>query len=276
MAENAPGLAPAAGPAGALARPRVGWWRRTLAGAFWDAYASVYDGLPRHFRPYSMQLARVVDHVKARHRPGSARVLDAGCGTGNYVTALSKVGYEVVGIDRAPWMLSRARLKAALNRPWEGNGVAPATFCRASLTDNLPFADSSFDCVISINALYMLNFPEVALGEFKRVIRPGGTLILSHPRRMPGLGEIMRDHAKRFGVASVLCPLFTFGALGFFNWVISRNFRRGGYFCWSEGELRDAVGGSGFAVEKVEQVYACQSNHLLLAVRQKDGAPPRR
>jgi malonyl-CoA O-methyltransferase len=99
-----------------------------------------------------------------------ARVLDAGCGTGRYCDVLAAAGAaRVVGLDRSPAMLRRAaratcRLRADLAR--------------------LPLADASFDLVLS--GLVLPDVPELTpvLGEWARVLRPGGLVICStlHPR----------------------------------------------------------------------------------------------
>lgn len=97
-------------------------------------------------------------------------VLDAGCGTGNYTIELAKRGATIVGIDSSEEMLAWAGLKAKGERLKASFQVADAM--------NLPFPDSSFDAVISNGLLCFLKEPEKALIEMRRVLKPGGRLVV--------------------------------------------------------------------------------------------------
>ena len=78
--------------------------------SIWNLYSRVYDLLPRDFRPYQRLLADIVSAVEV-NTPKGGRVLDSGCGTGNFSVELGLRGYEVAGIDMSHAMLERARLK---------------------------------------------------------------------------------------------------------------------------------------------------------------------
>ena len=100
-----------------------------------------------------------------------ARVLDVGCGTGAQSRTLIKrpdVG-EVVGADRAQFLLARARELAA--------GLEGLTFEEADSHD-LPFEAASFDVIVAHTVLTHVADPEAVLGELYRVLRPGGTLAI--------------------------------------------------------------------------------------------------
>ena len=96
--------------------------------------------------------------------------LDVGCGTGSYTIELAKLGADVVGIDSSEEMLAWARIKAQ-------KADIEASFMAADAT-NLPFPDSSFDTVISNGLLCFLKEPEKALIEMRRVLKPGGRLVV--------------------------------------------------------------------------------------------------
>jgi len=111
---------------------------------------------------------------QAALRPGE-RVLDVGCGTG----VLTRLAAEAVGtsgkamgIDPAPKMILRARKNASAER-------SSAEF-RLAVIEDLPFEDNSFDCVLSSLMLHHLppDLKLLGLGEVKRVLRPGGRLVL--------------------------------------------------------------------------------------------------
>lgn len=97
------------------------------------------------------------------------RILDAGCGTGGDARYLGRYG-QVVGLDLAP---EAAALVGA---------QLPGRFARGSVLA-LPFADASFDLVTSFDVLYHQGVPDeaVALAEARRVLRPGGRLLVRLP-----------------------------------------------------------------------------------------------
>lgn len=93
--------------------------------------------------------------------------LDAACGTGRHTAHLDGLGHRVVGVDRSPEMLARARAR-----------VPRAAFAVADLR-RLPLPDNAVDTVVC--ALALSHVPRLApvLGEFARVLRPGGHLVVS-------------------------------------------------------------------------------------------------
>jgi ubiquinone/menaquinone biosynthesis C-methylase UbiE len=99
---------------------------------------------------------------------GGLDALDVGCGTGFLSFELAARGHRVTGIDFAPAMLAEARRKAA-------ESGASIRFEEAD-AEHLPFPPGSFDLVISRHLLWTLPHPEAAIGEWVRVLRPGGRL----------------------------------------------------------------------------------------------------
>ena len=123
-------------------------------------------GKERAFRRHLLDLGRI--------RPGEA-VLDVGCATGNLALAAKRrVGRDspVHGIDPSPSMIARARSKARRRRARVAFDVAVA--------QELPFADGSFDVVLSTLVAHQL--PQAdrrrCLAEMHRVLRPSGRLLL--------------------------------------------------------------------------------------------------
>ena len=100
--------------------------------------------------------------------PAGARLLDVGCGAGATVEHLrSRHGFDASGVD-----LSRVLLA-------EGLGRNPALALAEGAAEALPFAAETRDGVLCECVLSLLQEPQVALAEFRRVLRPGGYLILS-------------------------------------------------------------------------------------------------
>jgi SAM-dependent methyltransferase len=99
------------------------------------------------------------------------RVLDAACGTGRYSQYLAERGHQVIGVDRSPEMLAKARAKLPQAEFREGDLGA------------LPLASGSVDAAICTLALVHLPELSRAVAELARVVRPGGRVIISdvHP-----------------------------------------------------------------------------------------------
>ena len=97
-------------------------------------------------------------------------VLDAGCGPGFFSILLSKAGCRAVGVDGSVGMLRHASENAAQE------GVFPVFIkgdCHA-----LPFADNSFDLVVSRNLTHALRDHRKVYAEWRRVLRPGGRVLI--------------------------------------------------------------------------------------------------
>jgi phosphoethanolamine N-methyltransferase len=103
------------------------------------------------------------------------RVLDFGCGTGG-VTCLLVSGHgasEVIGIDVQPRVLVRARRLVA------AQGLSDRISLRRVDPGPLDFPDSSLDVVVSVGAIIHHPDQEQLFRDFRRILRPGGQLIIS-------------------------------------------------------------------------------------------------
>jgi len=106
-----------------------------------------------------------------RLQPGE-RVLDLGSGAGtDSLVAAQMVGPEgsVTGIDMTPEMLAKARSAAA------AMGVANVGFVEGE-ADRLPFAEASFDVVISNGVIDLVPDKDAVFSELYRVLAPGGRM----------------------------------------------------------------------------------------------------
>ena len=101
------------------------------------------------------------------------RILDAGCGAGPLSARLRDRGAVVSGFDSSAAMVALARKRL-------GDDVDLRV---AALGERLPYADASFDDVVSSLVLHYLEDWGPALAEVRRVLRPGGRLIaaVQHP-----------------------------------------------------------------------------------------------
>lgn len=107
------------------------------------------------------------------------QVLDAGCGTGNYIHALAGDVQAMVGLDFNEGMLQQAQGKL-------GEGC-DAVLLQGSIMD-MPFLDNTFDAVVMNQVLHHIESPETiptwqnvtqTLSEVRRVLKPGGAFIVS-------------------------------------------------------------------------------------------------
>jgi len=128
--------------------------------------AKTYD--QRWQRYLQLTLSRAVGALRMT---GPARVLDVGCGTGEFEQLAHQRFPEarLVGIDVTPDMLAVARGKFQ-DATW-------VTFLLAQAED-LPVASESFDAVVSCSMLHHVEEPERLLRECVRVLRPGGQLVV--------------------------------------------------------------------------------------------------
>ncbi len=111
--------------------------------------------------------------------PPRARVLDVGCGTGRHLLELSRLSGDFVGLDmdHEDLMKFNYMLKlTAKERPVVANVSAVE-----GDGECLPFADGLFDCVICTETLEHVPDDGAVLGELLRVLRQGGTLVISVP-----------------------------------------------------------------------------------------------
>jgi 2-polyprenyl-3-methyl-5-hydroxy-6-metoxy-1,4-benzoquinol methylase len=146
-----------------LDRVRANWNERAPS---WDAMSEENAVAPE--RP--ADLKRTAEALRLTE---GARLLDAGCGSGQYAVAFAERGFRVTAVDLSPEMIARARGHAdehEVEVDWRIGEVA-----------RLEDADATYD---AIHARVVLQFvPDVvaALREFRRVLKPGGRLYASVP-----------------------------------------------------------------------------------------------
>jgi demethylmenaquinone methyltransferase/2-methoxy-6-polyprenyl-1,4-benzoquinol methylase len=117
--------------------------------------------------------------VSALELPRGARVLDLCCGTGDLaLEGASRGGWQAIGADFAAPMLRLACAKSAAAE------VAASGFVRADAL-RLPFREAAFDGLTVAFGLRNVADPERALGECRRVLRPGGRLAVLEFFRVP-------------------------------------------------------------------------------------------
>jgi SAM-dependent methyltransferase len=125
---------------------------------------------------------------RLRLAPG-LRVLECGCGTGRTACHLARQGLRVTGFERNPVMLAKAR------RRGEEEGAAVEWVAGDVLA--LPFPDASFDLLLA-ESVTIFNPAGAALGEYRRVVVPGGRVADLEMAARPGMPAAAREEFLRF------------------------------------------------------------------------------
>ena len=160
----------------------------------WDRVAPLYDFFENTF---NRTVYDGTGEAVARMIRPDDRVLECACGTGAISVAIAPVCARLVATDYSEGMLKQARKKLAKH--------LNVTVEQADITD-LRYADDSFDAVVAGNVIHLLPEPGDALKELKRVVRPGGTIIVPTyvsltdgannpiPRLLSRLGVRFQEH----------------------------------------------------------------------------------
>lgn len=126
-----------------------------------------------------------VDRLDLKH---GEKLLDVACGTGNTALPAAHKGARVTGIDIAPNLIEQARARAA------ADGVA-ITFEEGD-AEALPYADASFDTLITMFGAMFAPRPDKTAAELIRVCRPGGRIVMANWTPQSFVGLMFKTGAK--------------------------------------------------------------------------------
>jgi len=136
----------------------------------WESYARVYDRIINLSSLYNELLERTKNEL-----PLEGRILEVGCGTGNFLLKIGKSKQVIVyGVDKSKEMLEHARKKLS------EEGIN-AILLEGDAAD-LPFQDGYFNGVACLNVLYAVPDPQKVISEIYRVLRTGGICVVSGPK----------------------------------------------------------------------------------------------
>lgn len=181
----------------------------SLAAEYDRWHAHVFDSAPEHHDESSPWYELVQEYLGPVR---GKRILEVACGRGGFVRLLASQGAKVVGAD-----FSQVALQIAAGKQANGTADNSAALSQAD-AQQLPFADNSFDAVISCETIEHLAEPAAAVREMARVCRPSGFLYLTTPNyfNFMGLYRIYDKLLKRERVNEETQPhenYWTFSAI---------------------------------------------------------------
>jgi SAM-dependent methyltransferase len=152
-----------------------------------DYEQQTFQAEDRHwwYRGRRTVLERVFDGLELPSGEQPLRILDAGCGSGRNMVELARRG-TVTGVELSAPSVEKARARGC-GEVIEGSVL------------EMPFADASFDLAVSLDVIEHLEDDLGALRELRRVIAPGGALLLTVPAYQwlwSGHDEINHHHRR--------------------------------------------------------------------------------
>lgn len=157
-------------------------WTDEKIARFWDYLATHSSEGLVHSAYYGQSVTGMVTSKRPR------TYVDIGCGPGDLVFMVAGKGIQSVGVDTSPELIELARMRNA--------DLTPRPEFRVATAASLPVETGSADVATLIEVIEHLDEPTIdaTLAEARRILRPGGTLIVTTP------------NAEDLGSHSVQCP----------------------------------------------------------------------
>lgn len=136
----------------------------------WDRSSDTYDKRPGHMIGTPAEKDAWKRELSQNLPQSPQTILDVGCGTGAMGLLFAEMGHHVTGVDLSEAMMAKARQKAAAQKLLMD--------LRTGDAEHLSFDEGAFDVVVNRHLLWTLPHPEVALKEWHRVLKTGGTVLI--------------------------------------------------------------------------------------------------
>jgi ubiquinone/menaquinone biosynthesis C-methylase UbiE len=237
---------------------------------FWNIYAKCYDSI-YHLMPYRKLLW---DCLEALDLKSGMKLLDAGCGTGNFELFMAEKGITDVKVEAVDF--SKAMLAKAKNKC---ENLLAVNFTKLDLNTIVKFDIDSFDRILCSNVLYTVKSPELLLKTFLGLLKPGGKMVVSDPLPDFKKASLAKDHLARFknirsinekfvkaGKTIVMAPALT--AASAMNIVIDSRVKKNSYQHFHEDEVDILFGNLDCQEQEISKSYADQ-NWLARGVKER-------
>ena len=222
---------------------------------FWEKYFKVYDVL-NIVIPYQELMIKLEKELSLKQ---DDIILDVGSGTGNLMIRIKDKCKKVIGLD-----FSEEGIKIHKSK----DSTTGAILC--DITQKFPFSDNYFSKIVSNNTIYTLNQEQQknTLSEIRRVLKPGGKLVVSNVIKGFSPIKIYIDHIsksiKKEGVAKTITSFFVLLSptlkMFYYNTKIKNSGLSKQYNFFNPGEQKRILENSGFVnVSQEKFVYSNQA-----------------
>jgi len=236
---------------------------------FWDLYSFFYDSINFSI-PYQKLMNLLVDELEIK---SGQKILDFGCGTGNWERVIGKRNLKnvaVTAIDYSDSMLARAK-KKCIN--W--NYIH---FQKIDLNKKLPYENNHFDSIVGNNVIYAVSKQKLTADELYRVLKPGGKIVISDPKPNAQIKLIVAEHLKEVSEMPIMkriwnyikfvitMPIAGLPPIMLSVFVINRRQQKGFYHYSEKDDIEKMF--SKFKEITIKSVYADQ-NWLIEGYKEK-------
>jgi len=135
-----------------------------------DYWESIYNRQDFLGVCYRKRMGQALSWIDNSNLSENSKILDVGCGAGMTAKEVANRGYEIWGMDYSHNMIRKAKDIC--------NAKVDINFLQGDI-ESLPFKDSVFDMVLCLGVITYLKSEQKALQEMSRILKPGGTMILS-------------------------------------------------------------------------------------------------
>jgi len=235
---------------GSTARAVNGAVRWALVRSLAVGYGVLYDYIFEHFAAYRMLEQEVLRVIAAgsEGKPNArdVRILDIGCGPGNFSLAMAAAGYSVLGVDAYEPLITLAQEKRRARQ------VQNVAFKRADLPEDRSFPAGHFDQVVNVHFLYAHPDPDSILREAARVLTPGGHGVFVNLTRRVSVRPTFERLRTEAGWRPALAALLWMVPNAVFESLRPRQTRP---HYWNEAEFRSHLGAAGFEVVDMRRTF---------------------
>lgn len=139
-------------------------------------YNNLAEAYGKHRRLHPYVLEALIEHGNVNR---ASRVLEVGCGTGNYIRAIADAtGAICTGVDPSREMLRRARTEFGWPKDRANAAERPDVTFIEGRAEDLPLADRQFDLVYSVDVIHHVENRDAASRELARVLKPGAAAMV--------------------------------------------------------------------------------------------------